>query len=215
VLKTFTIPIEMLYDRALAQRCGNKLVELLNGMFSHPREHVLKPGERINLDQFAGSNKAVQDSHCSTGSIRFQDYPAMAWDRNGGDKDRRKFVHHYRESGTSRKGDRWRYAIRERKEKVKAGLVQMIRARRTMAFEFFEKQLRPIGIHDQLVGVFGRPSTCGARFGSGLGIFWGTRRCRWISCNPPLKLKTSSANCVMRTASSTVTSTCLAYHDTI
>ena len=87
---------------------------------------------------------------------RFQDYPAMAWDRDGGDKDRKKFVHHYREIGTSRKGDKWTYAIKERKEKVRAELVQMIRARRTMAFEFFEKQLTPVGIHDQLVGVFER-----------------------------------------------------------
>ena len=30
---------------------------------------------------------------------RFQDYPAMAWDRDGGDKDRKKFVHHYRKQG--------------------------------------------------------------------------------------------------------------------
>jgi hypothetical protein len=85
---------------------------------------------------------------------RFQDYPAMAWDRDGGDKDRKKFVHHYREQGTSPKGDKWTQAIKERKEKVKGELVQLIRARRTKAFEFFEKQLSPIGVHDHLVGVF-------------------------------------------------------------
>jgi hypothetical protein len=85
---------------------------------------------------------------------RFQDYPAMAWDRDGGDKDRKKFIHHYRESGTSKKGDKWTWAIKEHREKVRAELVQLIRARRTMAFEFFEKQLTPTGIHDQLVGVF-------------------------------------------------------------
>ena len=32
--------------------------------------------------------------------------------------------------------------------------MQLIRARRTKAFEFFEKQLSPIGVHDHLVGVF-------------------------------------------------------------
>lgn len=85
---------------------------------------------------------------------RFQDYPAMAWDRDGGDKDRKKFVYHYRKQGESQKGDKWTHAIKERKETVRGELVQVIRARREEAFEFFEKQLSPIGVHDQLVGVF-------------------------------------------------------------
>jgi hypothetical protein len=85
---------------------------------------------------------------------RFQDYPAMAWDRDGGDKDRKKFVHHYRTVGTSKKGDKWTFAIKEKKEKIKAELVQLVRARRMKAFEFFEKQLSPVGVHDNLVGVF-------------------------------------------------------------
>ena len=85
---------------------------------------------------------------------RFQDYPAMAWDRDGGDKDRKKFVHHYRKQGDTPKGDKWTHAIKETKEKVRAELVQLIRARRTLAFEFLEKQLSPIGVHDHLVGVF-------------------------------------------------------------
>ena len=85
---------------------------------------------------------------------RFQDYPAMAWDRDGGDKDRKKFIHHYREQGTSPKGDKWTHAIKERKEQVKNELVRLIRARREQAFEFLEKQLSPIGVHDHLVGVF-------------------------------------------------------------
>lgn len=85
---------------------------------------------------------------------RFQDYPAMAWDRDGGDKDRKKFIHHYREQGTSQKGDKWTHAIKERKEQVKNELVRLIRARREQAFEFLEKQLSPIGVHDHLVGVF-------------------------------------------------------------
>jgi hypothetical protein len=67
---------------------------------------------------------------------RFQDYPAMAWERDGGDK--------------------WTSAIKERKEKVKAELVLLIRTRRQQAFEFLEKQLTPVGVHDELVNVFER-----------------------------------------------------------
>ena len=94
---------------------------------------------------------------------RFQDYPAMAWDREGGDAGHERFVHHFREfmvtrgknaGETKRKGDKWTQAIKEKKEEVRAELVQLIRARRTMAFEFLEKQFTSVGVHDQLVGAF-------------------------------------------------------------
>jgi hypothetical protein len=85
---------------------------------------------------------------------RFQDYPAMAWERDGGDKDRKKFVHHYRDSAKGPKGDKWTFAIREHKDKVRAELVQLIRARRVVAFPFFEEKLTPAGTQDQLVSVF-------------------------------------------------------------
>jgi hypothetical protein len=85
---------------------------------------------------------------------RFQDYPAMAWDRDGGDKDRKKFVHHFRDSAKGPKGDKWTYAIKEHKDKVQAELVQLIRARRVVAFPFFEEKLTPAGTQDQLVSVF-------------------------------------------------------------
>ena len=94
---------------------------------------------------------------------RFQDYPAMAWDRDGGDSGHDRFVHHFREyvaskgkapGETKRKGDKWTQAIKDKKEKLRTELVDLIRARRTMAFEFLEKQLSPIGVHDHLVGVF-------------------------------------------------------------
>jgi hypothetical protein len=91
---------------------------------------------------------------------RFQDYPAMAWDRDGGDKDRKRFVHHFRETAkgqkTELKGDKWTYAISEHKKKVQAELVQLIRARRVVAFPFFEEQLSPARTQDQLVGAFER-----------------------------------------------------------
>ena len=85
---------------------------------------------------------------------RFQDYPAMAWERDGGDKDRKKFVHHFRDSAKGPKGDKWTYAIKEYKDKVQAELVQLIRARRVIAFPFFEEKLTPAGTQDQLVSVF-------------------------------------------------------------
>src|ERR1019366_750278 len=85
---------------------------------------------------------------------RFQDYPAMAWDRDGGDKDRKKFVHHFRDSAKGPRGDKWTYAIKEHKDKVQAELVQLIRARRVVAFPFFEEKLTPAGTQDQLVSVF-------------------------------------------------------------
>ena len=94
---------------------------------------------------------------------RFQDYPAMAWDRDGGDSGHDRFVHHFREYVVSKgknagekkqKGDKWTQAIKDKKEEVRTELVQLIRARRMKAFEFFEKQLSPVGVHDHLVGVF-------------------------------------------------------------
>jgi hypothetical protein len=50
---------------------------------------------------------------------RFQDYPVMAWEREGGDKTHERFVHHFREvpsrrGGPPRKaGDKWTAAIKQ------------------------------------------------------------------------------------------------------
>jgi len=50
---------------------------------------------------------------------RFLDYPVMAWEREGGDKNHDGFVHHYRETrGRSKKGDKWTAAIREKKNGI-------------------------------------------------------------------------------------------------
>jgi hypothetical protein len=48
----------------------------------------------------------------------FRLYPILAWEREGGDKDRKKFVHHYRTTKSkkgdeSRAGDPWNAAIKE------------------------------------------------------------------------------------------------------
>jgi len=107
--------------------------------FPLDRNHGSPPALRIPGSQ-------DEDWQCTHRLLvdRFQDYPAMAWDRDGGDKDRKKFVHHYRKQGESQKGDKWTHAIKERKETVRGELVQVIRARREEAFEFFEKELSPI-----------------------------------------------------------------------
>jgi hypothetical protein len=48
---------------------------------------------------------------------QFRVYPIFAWEREGGDKDRKKFVHHYRtiqKSGAEAKaGDKWHFAIKD------------------------------------------------------------------------------------------------------
>ncbi|WP_437578088.1 hypothetical protein [Sorangium sp. So ce887] len=58
---------------------------------------------------------------------QFQDYPIMAWEREGGDKGHVQFVHHYREvvvtkgkdkGKTQRLGDKWTAAIKERRDEV-------------------------------------------------------------------------------------------------
>jgi hypothetical protein len=94
----------------------------------------------------------------------FQDYPAMAWDRDGGDASHTKPVWHFREvfvkekgnpeKQKKRKGDEWTFAIKEHSGKVQAELVQLIRARRTAAFPFFEEKLTPAGTQAELVKVF-------------------------------------------------------------
>jgi hypothetical protein len=93
----------------------------------------------------------------------FQDYPAMAWEREGGDAKHERFVHHYREyvinrgankGQSSRKGDIWTEAIKEKKKTVAAELVQQIRARRTRGFAFIEEQMSLGVAHTALVSAF-------------------------------------------------------------
>ena len=65
---------------------------------------------------------------------RFQDYPVMAWEREGGDKNHDRFVHHYYEQvatrGThkgkvERRGDKWTQAIKGlRNDQIKPQMVE-------------------------------------------------------------------------------------------
>ena len=41
----------------------NKFFGLLNGVRSDAAEHIAKPGERIDLVQFAGSDEGAQNRH--------------------------------------------------------------------------------------------------------------------------------------------------------
>jgi hypothetical protein len=67
---------------------------------------------------------------------RFENYPILAWEREGGDKGHGNFVHHFREvpgkgnEQAERKGDAWTEAIKQRKGEIKDELVALIRARR-------------------------------------------------------------------------------------
>lgn len=73
---------------------------------------------------------------------RFEDYPILAWEREGGDKGHRNFFHHFREVAAKgkkkaeRKGDAWTEAIKQRKAKIKESLVALIQARKQPAFFF-------------------------------------------------------------------------------
>ncbi len=51
---------------------------------------------------------------------RFQDYPIMAWEREGGDKGHDRFVHHFHTETKNKKpsGDKWTAAIKKHREDV-------------------------------------------------------------------------------------------------
>jgi hypothetical protein len=100
---------------------------------------------------------------------RFQDYPIMAWEREGGDKGHDRFVHHYRElkdkkgrpflgpDGQPKKaGDKWTAAIKERRDEVikpelKRWLEEQFR-QKLFTFEVLGKTAD--AIHDEALAVF-------------------------------------------------------------
>jgi hypothetical protein len=95
---------------------------------------------------------------------RFQDYPLMAWEREGGDTTHERFVHHFREYAAKgknagekkRKGDKWTFAIREMRSSVRTEIAILRKARTQQVFRFVEEQLTPAGAHDHLLDVFER-----------------------------------------------------------
>lgn len=95
---------------------------------------------------------------------RFQDYPVMAWEREGGDENHERFVHHYREyTSTSgkqrgrvvRKGDKWAQAIKDIKnDLVKPQMRSWIVAQDNLPFEFARSGHTAVGLHDEASSVF-------------------------------------------------------------
>lgn len=97
---------------------------------------------------------------------RFQDYPAMAWERKGGDENHTRFVHHFREVNQKgklqQKGDKWNQAIKDTKnDLVKAELKRLIEAldpvrRQQLSLPLPEFALpeRPDIIHDRAKNIF-------------------------------------------------------------
>lgn len=101
---------------------------------------------------------------------QFQDYPVMAWERDAGDVNHDKFVHHYRDyvatSGKKKgqaqqKGDKWTQGIKETrnnfvKEELKF-LLEMLDPTNTIISDFeteFPLSKLPEAIHDEAVGIF-------------------------------------------------------------
>jgi hypothetical protein len=93
---------------------------------------------------------------------RFQDYPTMAWEREGGDGSHERFVNHFREYAgkgknageKKRKGDKWTFAIKEKRSLVRAELAILRKVRTQQVFRFVEEQLTPADAHSHLLDVF-------------------------------------------------------------
>ena len=99
---------------------------------------------------------------------QFQDYPVMAWERDGGDANHTKFVGHFREhtptSGkkkgkTVTKGDKWHQAIKDlRGDAVKKELESLLDAldptKPQLVFPDFSLPKLPGAIHDEAMGIF-------------------------------------------------------------
>ena len=99
---------------------------------------------------------------------RFQDYPVMAWERDGGDANHDKFVHHFREYVVTRgkkkgqqtmKGDKWTAAIKETKNNlVKSELKTILQtldpSQPSLVYPNFDLPKLPEVIHDEALNIF-------------------------------------------------------------
>lgn len=90
---------------------------------------------------------------------RFQDYPVMAWEREGGDANHTKFVHHFRDKKGKPSGDKWTQAIKDlRGNVVKAELKVLLEcldpAKASFTFPDFDLPQLPEAIHDRALMVF-------------------------------------------------------------
>ena len=90
---------------------------------------------------------------------RFQDYPVMAWEREGGDGNHTKFVNHFRDKKGTSSGDKWTQAIKDvRNDRVKPemkGLLERLDPTKgKLEFPDFPLPELPEAIHDQALAVF-------------------------------------------------------------
>lgn len=95
---------------------------------------------------------------------RFQDYPVMAWEREGGDKNHTKFVHHFREAVNkqgkiNKSGDKWTQAIKDLrnedvKKELKAILETLNSEQLSLEYPDFDLPQLPEAIHDEALGIF-------------------------------------------------------------
>ncbi|MDM3846127.1 MAG: hypothetical protein PT116_14020, partial [Aphanizomenon gracile PMC638.10] len=96
---------------------------------------------------------------------RFQDYPAMAWEREAGDKNHNGFVHHFREYVNKKKGqlqksgDKWTQAIKDTKNDIvkaelKALLETLDPSKPQLKYPNFDLPALPENIHDEALGIF-------------------------------------------------------------
>lgn len=87
----------------------------------------------------------------------------MAWEREGGDKNHERVVHHFRltagrgKTAGAKKGDKWTFAIKQKKDNLVQGeLKRLIQRKVQPAFAFVEERISPAQVHDQALAVFER-----------------------------------------------------------
>lgn len=95
---------------------------------------------------------------------RFQDYPVMAWEREGGDKNHTLFVHHFHEQEATKgkkagqtqlKGDKWTQAIKDFRDSViKPEMRAWITARSGNVFSFMKDGYTTEDLHRDIRAVF-------------------------------------------------------------
>ena len=95
---------------------------------------------------------------------QFQDYPVMAWEREGGDKNHDRFVHHFREytiqrgkkkGQTSRGGDKWTQTIKDmRNELIKPELKVWIQSYQENTLPFMREGYTLANLHSDILVAF-------------------------------------------------------------
>ena len=95
---------------------------------------------------------------------RFQDYPVMAWEREGGDINHDLFVHHHREFTMTRgknkgkkeqRGDKWTQAIKDmRNGSIKPEMTVWIQQLSTRIMNFGDKQNSATDLHASALRAF-------------------------------------------------------------